>query len=73
MNHYSAKSFKDCGVNELSSHSFLLDKHPTLNDFLVQIKNTPDLSALLETVQKDSGSGSSAFTFGGDPNSMDLS
>jgi len=32
------------------------DKHPQLNEFLTQIKNTPDLSNLFESIQKDSNS-----------------
>merc|ERR1719414_2672475 len=33
------------------------DKHPQLNEFLTQIKNTPDLSNLFESIQKDSNAG----------------
>ncbi len=33
--------------------SVILDKHPQLNEFLTQIKNTPDLSNLFESIQKD--------------------
>merc|ERR1712039_369967 len=29
------------------------DKHPQLNEFLTQIKNTPDLANLFESIQKD--------------------
>ena len=50
----------------------LLDKHPQMNEFLTQIRNTPDLSNLFESVQKDSNSGLSANGFS-DPNAMELS
>lgn len=33
------------------------DKHPQMNDFLNQIRNTPDLASLFESVQKDSHAG----------------
>ena len=32
------------------------DKHPQLNEFLAQIKNTPDLANLFESIQKDANS-----------------
>ena len=35
----------------------LPDKHPQLNEFLTQIKNTPDLANLFESIQKDTSSG----------------
>jgi len=41
------------------------DKHPQLNEFVTQIKSTPDLASLFESIQKDSGEASS--------NGMDLS
>jgi len=41
------------------------DKHPQLNEFVTQIKSTPDLASLFESIQKDSGDASS--------NGMDLS
>ena len=31
------------------------DKHPQLNEFITQIKSTPDLANLFESIQKDSG------------------
>ena len=37
------------------------DKHPQLNEFLTQIKNTPDLANLFESIQKDTSSGMDAF------------
>jgi cullin-associated NEDD8-dissociated protein 1 len=40
------------------------DKHPQLNEFVTQIKSTPDLASLFESIQKDSGEAS---------NGMDLS
>ena len=40
------------------------DKHPQLNEFLTQIKNTPDLSVLFETVQKDPITSGSLFGAG---------
>ena len=43
-----------------------------MNEFLTQIRNTPDLSNLFESVQKDSNSGLSANGFS-DPNAMELS
>lgn len=40
------------------------DKHPQLNEFLTQIKNTPDLANLFESIQKDSSSsGGDAFGY----------
>jgi len=42
------------------------DKHPQLNEFITQIKSTPDMANLFESIQKDSGEGSSS-------NGMDLS
>ena len=36
----------------------ITDKHPQLNEFLTQIKNTPDLTNLFESIQKD---GTDAF------------
>ena len=55
--------------------SNLADKHPQLNEFLTQIKNTPDLANLFETIQKDSGPAShlDAHGFGAGVTSMDLS
>ena len=47
---------------------FLSDKHPQLNEFLTQIKNTPDLANLFESIQKDASSGMDTFT-----NAMDIS
>jgi len=44
------------------------DKHPQLNEFLTQIKNTPDLANLFESIQKDASSGMDTFT-----NAMDIS
>ena len=35
------------------------DKHPQLNEFLTQIKSTPELANLFESIQKDSGDSSS--------------
>jgi len=37
------------------------DKHPQLNEFLTQIKNTPELANLFESIQKDTSSGMDAF------------
>jgi len=31
------------------------DKHPQLNEFITQIKSTPELASLFESIQKDSG------------------
>ena len=42
--------------DRLDLHFSLIDKHPQLNEFLTQIKNTPDLSNLFESIQKDSNS-----------------
>jgi len=42
------------------------DKHPQLNEFITQIKSTPDMANLFESIQKDSGEGSSS-------NGMELS
>ena len=43
------------------------DKHPQLNEFLAQIKNTPDLANLFESIQKDANSSPlfSSHTSGG--------
>ena len=44
---------------------YIVDKHPQLNEFLTQIKNTPDLANLFESIQKDSsshGSGEGAYS-----------
>ena len=51
------------------------DKHPQLNEFLTQIKNTPDLANLFESIQKDGSSGQhlDALGFGSGVTSMDLS
>ena len=63
--------------DRLTLHFSLLDKHPQLNEFLTQIKNTPDLSNLFESIQKDSNTGAggegsySGYTKGA--MSMDLS
>jgi len=35
------------------------DKHPQLNEFLTQIKSTPELANLFESIQKDSGDSNS--------------
>ncbi len=59
------------------SHVQGADKHPQLNEFLTQIKNTPELAVMYETVQKDPltsgvfGSGTAQYPGGQD--SMDLS
>jgi len=42
------------------------DKHPQLNEFITQIKSTPELANLFESIQKDSGDGAAS-------NGMDLS
>jgi len=42
------------------------DKHPQLNEFLTQIKSTPELANLFESIQKDSGDAAVS-------NQMDLS
>jgi len=42
------------------------DKHPQLNEFITQIKSTPELANLFESIQKDSGESNSG-------NQMDLS
>ena len=63
--------------DRLDLHFSLIDKHPQLNEFLTQIKNTPDLSNLFESIQKDSNTGAggegsySGYTSGA--MSMDLS
>merc|ERR1712172_161024 len=44
------------------------DKHPQLNEFLTQIKNTPDLANLFESIQKDDNNGMDTFA-----NAMDIS
>jgi len=44
------------------------DKHPQLNEFLTQIKNTPDLANLFESIQKDANNGMDTFA-----NAMDIS
>jgi len=51
------------------------DKHPQLNEFLTQIKNTPDLSNLFESIQKDSNSagGVEGSYYSSGSMSMDLS
>ena len=33
---------------------YIIDKNPLMNEFLAQIKSTPDLQALFESIQKDS-------------------
>lgn len=58
--------------------AFLADKHPHLNEFLTQIKNTPDLSNLFESIQKDSSTtmlsmGGAYTNFPAESHSMDLS
>ena len=35
------------------------DKHPQLNEFITQIKSTPELANLFESIQKDSGESNS--------------
>ena len=58
---------------------YFLDKHPQLNEFLTQIKNTPDLANLFESIQKDSSASGSAeggysgYSSGAGAMSMDLS
>merc|ERR1712080_92857 len=42
------------------------DKHPQLNEFITQIESAPELANLFESIQKDSGEGSSS-------NGMELS
>ena len=58
-------------------HFLLADKHPQLNEFLTQIKNTPDLSNLFESIQKDSnpaGVGEGSYSgYSSGAMSMDLS
>ena len=55
------------------------DKHPQLNEFLAQIKNTPDLANLFESIQKDANSSplfssqASGGAAGGGDYQMDLS
>ena len=44
-----------------SSKCIVTDKHPQLNEFLTQIKNTPELANLFESIQKDTSSGMDAF------------
>jgi hypothetical protein len=41
--------------------NLISDKHPQLNEFLTQIKNTPDLANLFESIQKDTNTGVDAF------------
>ena len=58
--------------------SFFTDKHPQLNEFLTQIKNTPDLANLFESIQKDSNAsgavdGYPGYSSGSGAMSMDLS
>ena len=48
--------------------SYFSDKHPQLNEFLTQIKNTPDLANLFESIQKDANNGMDTFA-----NAMDIS
>ena len=52
---------------QFNVHFYFLDKHPQLNEFLTQIKNTPDLANLFESIQKDSA-GMDTFS-----NAMDIS
>ena len=47
---------------------YFSDKHPQLNEFLTQIKNTPDLANLFESIQKDANNGMDTFA-----NAMDIS
>ena len=47
---------------------YFTDKHPQLNEFLTQIKNTPDLANLFESIQKDANNGMDTFA-----NAMDIS
>ena len=48
------------------------DKHPQLNEFLTQIKNTPELANLFESIQKDNSSGD-AFGYSSSGMAMDIS
>ena len=49
------------------------DKHPQLNEFLNQIRTTPELSNLFDSIQKDSSNSEGGFYGGGGAVSMDLS
>merc|ERR1712038_165942 len=49
------------------------DKHPQLNEFLTQIKNTPDLANLFESIQKDNSNGIDAFGYSSSGMAMDTS
>ena len=62
----------------LNSILIFTDKHPQLNEFLTQIKNTPDLANLFESIQKDSnasgaGDGYPGYSSGSGAMSMDMS
>ena len=54
--------------SKLTQGVFFTDKHPQLNEFLTQIKNTPDLANLFESIQKDTSSGMDTFSM-----AMDIS
>ena len=81
MTKYSAQKYVySCLFYELSQNVFngllnFSDKHPQLNEFLTQIKNTPDLSNLFESIQKDSNSagGVEGSYYSSGSMSMDLS
>ena len=51
----------------------IADKHPQLNEFLTQIKNTPDLANLFESIQKDNSSGMDNFGYNNSGMAMDIS
>ena len=40
----------------------LLDKSPLLSEFLAQIKSSPELSAMFDSIQRDAGSAESMDT-----------
>ena len=52
---------------------FPTDKHPQLNEFLTQIRNTPDLANLFDSIQKDAGVGGGGGDAGAAGSAMDLS
>ena len=44
------------------SFLLLLDKSPLLSEFLAQIKSSPELSAMFDSIQRDAGSAESMDT-----------
>ena len=47
---------------EINFIFLLLDKSPLLSEFLAQIKSSPELSAMFDSIQRDAGSAESMDT-----------